>query len=171
MLEETQLSRNISAFFIAICIVITALQLTGCGNSSSEDAAIPAAPMSSAPKIPSTNATAPVKMQFSQLKFETPVKTVKDKDGLVFLEFQYADRDGKVYKCNLPKAMSEGEYLPEEWARTFKLYRLPDAVKQKKIEKDQSFSDFPFIAPKLQPVNSSQTQNGETGNTTMPMPQ
>ena len=170
VLEGNQLSRNIYAFLIAIAIVIMGLQLTGC-SSSSEDSSATTPQMSPAPKLPATTAEAPVKLKFTQLKFETPVKTVTDKDGLVFLDFQYADRDGKVYKCNLPKAMSEGDYLPEEWARTFKLYRLPDAVKQKKISNgNQSFGDFPFIAPKPQAQNAGQTQPDQSGNTSTAVP-
>jgi hypothetical protein len=95
-------------------------------------------------------------LKFSQLTLQSTIKRVKDKDGLVFLQFNYMDRDGTVYKCALPEAMAAGEYTQEEWVRTFNLYKLPDVVKQTKKTgpgEGQRIGGFPFISPKPQRRN------------------
>ncbi|MEN6357481.1 MAG: hypothetical protein ABFD83_10395 [Armatimonadota bacterium] len=139
--------------------------LTGCGNQSS-DAQPPSfdqPPASNATKMLKPTSTVQQKLKFGQLTLETPVKTTTDKNGLVFLEFQYADNSGKVYKCKLPKAMSEGEYTPDQWIATFSVYKQPDVIKQKKAKSSagQAVNDFPFIAPK--PVTQTNQNSSSAG--------
>ncbi|MCE5314775.1 MAG: hypothetical protein ABFD49_03360 [Armatimonadota bacterium] len=133
---------------------VCAFLFSGCGNNSSDtgSATAPPPPSASAPKVAAAGPAISEKLSFDQLALESPVKTVTDKNGLTFMEFQYAGRDGKVYKCRLPKAMSEGQYEPDQWVRTFNIYKLPKVIKQKKIIKKngQEVNDFPFIAPKPQ---------------------
>jgi hypothetical protein len=132
--------------------------LTGCGKSEVRATATTSSPATT-PKIPAAGPAITTKLTFDQLALESPVKKVKKK-GLVFLVFTYTDNDGKVYKCELPEAMSKGEYPPEEWIRIFNLYRLPQVLAQKKVtgKKSQAIGDFPFISPKPQEVQSPTTQ-------------
>lgn len=153
MLEENQLYSNFyKAASIIIAVLACIVLMAGCGNNSS-DAQSPSFDQTqpaNTPKLLKPISAEQQKMKFSQLTLETPAKTSTDKGGLVFLEFQYADNSGKVYKCKLPKAMSEGEYTPDQWIATFSAYKLPDVVKQKKVvnSSGQAVKDFPFIAPK-----------------------
>lgn len=99
------------------------------------------------------------KLAFDQLTLESPAKPALDKHGLTFLHFKYADNDGKVYECVMPKAMSEGQYTLSEWSSTFNAYRLPKVLAQKKVTK-QDLGDFPFISPKPQQQQQPQQQPG-----------
>jgi hypothetical protein len=101
-------------------------------------------------------------VSFGQLTFESPPKTTKDKNGLTFLRFKYADNDGKIYECVLPAAMSEGQYTLGEWLTTFSAYRLPKVLAQKKVAKQENLGDYPFISPKPQPQQTGQQQPGVT---------
>lgn len=86
---------------------------------------------------------------------------VKKQGGITFLRFKYADTDGSIYKCEMPEAMSKGSYSIEEWARTFRIYRLPQVVGHKKVVKKKGpaqFGDFPFISPKPRPVRQAPAQ-------------
>jgi hypothetical protein len=151
VLEENQLYRTFCKAASIIAAFAGVVFMMGCESNSSDaqpssfDQAQPA----SAPKMLTPISTEQQKMKFSQLTLETPVKITKDKNGLVFMEFQYADNSGKVYKCRLPKAMSEGEYTPDQWVATFSAYKQPEIVKQKKAvnSSGQAVKDFPFIAP------------------------
>ncbi|MHB9035902.1 MAG: hypothetical protein ACYC64_04495 [Armatimonadota bacterium] len=160
------------AFITAVVISsVCALLLTGCGNNSS-DTGTAYTPSTSAPtpKVPAAGPAISDKLKFDQLALESPVKTVTSKDGLVFLEFQYADRDGKVYKCKLPKAMSIGEFPPDQWVRTFNIYKLPEVIKQKNVvdKNGQPVNDFPFIAPKPRTVPSQDSTSGTPAAPPMP---
>lgn len=110
---------------------------------------------------PHTSASGPAisdKVSFDQLTLESTPKTTQDKNGLTFLRFQYADNDGKVYECVLPKAMSEGQYTLDEWSSTFNAYRLPKVVAVKKSKARENLGDFPFISPKPQVQPTTATQ-------------
>ena len=146
---------------LAVGIVVLACGafLTGCGSSTEETSG---APMPSAQgrtaKMPASGPAISDKLSFDQLTLDSSVTKVTDKNGLVYLMFAYTDMDGKVYKCKMPQAMGQGAYPPQEWLRTFTVYRLPDVIKQKRIVKKrgENVNDFPFIAPRGLPSVSSQ---------------
>lgn len=147
---------------LCVAALAVAVVLSGCGNSST-DAGM-AAPTASGP-APHTSASGQAitdKVSFDQLTLVTPSKPTKDKNGLTFLSFQYADNDGKVYECILPQAMSQGQYSLSEWVSTFNAYRLPKVLAQKKLKKGENLGDFPFISPKPQPVQ--QADQPQPGN-------
>lgn len=112
--------------------------------------------------MPPTTATAPQhtaaagpaiteKLSIDQLVLDSPIKRVKDKNNLEFLEFKYTDNDGKVYKCVLPAAMARTKRTGSEWLATFSVYRRPEVLARKPVKKsagDSSLRDFPFISPK-----------------------
>lgn len=124
-----------------------ALILAGCGNSGS-DAGLSATPSAPAPHTAASGPAVTGPVPFSALTFESNPKTSKDKNGLTFLKFRYADNDGKVYDCVLPNAMSKGQYTLGEWLSTFNAYRLPKVVAQKKAAARENMGDYPFISPK-----------------------
>ncbi len=135
------------------------LLLGGCGNKGSDTADVGMPTGSSS--ATHTSASGPAitdKVSFDQLTLESVPKATTDKNGLVFLHFKYADYDGKVYECVLPKAMSEGDFTLSEWSCTFNAYRLPKVIAQKKIEERDKYSDFPFISPKPQPVQEEEQE-------------
>ncbi|MFQ3549308.1 MAG: hypothetical protein SNJ70_06120 [Armatimonadota bacterium] len=89
------------------------------------------------------------KIEFSDLSLSSEV-TVINRSGVRYLQFEYEDSDGKIYKTIVPEAMTQGAYTPSEWKSTFRVYRAKDeaprqAPKQKKTD---DLNDFPFIAPK-----------------------
>ncbi|MGI6296440.1 MAG: lipoprotein [Armatimonadota bacterium] len=135
-----------------VVFIAVAVMLSGCGNKGSQGADVAMPTGSSAPHTSASGPAITDKVSFDQLTLESTPKAVTDKNGLVFLHFKYADYDGKVYECVLPKAMSEGEYTLSEWSSTFNAYKLPKVVAQKKVKKTEDYSDFPFISPKPQPV-------------------
>ncbi len=138
---------------VATVVLAGVVWLAGCGKSQVEISGS-VSNSTPTPKIPATGPAISSNLTFDQLAFESPVKRVKTKNGLVFLEFAYADNDGKVYQCQLPEAMSKGEYPPEEWIRIFNLYRLPQVIAHKRVVKkgSQAIGDFPFISPRPQQV-------------------
>lgn len=140
---------------ISVVLVAGAIMLGGCGNSQMDSASAPP-PSSAAPAVTKTAASGPAistKLKFAQLALDSPVKQAKNKNGLVFLSFRYTDKEGNVYNCELPAAMSEGEYTADEWLSTFAAYRLPKIVKHKVIKKKPNgLNDFPFISPKASTV-------------------
>jgi len=142
--------------------------LGGCGNNQSASSLPTPGSTGSVPKVAATGPAISTPLTFDQLPFESAVKKVKNKDGLVFLQFSYADADNKIYKCELPEAMSIGSYSPEEWRRTFKIYRLPQVIGIKKPKKSGPvvIGDFPFISPKPEQVQ----QPGQEGAPTTPQP-
>ncbi len=159
MVRTLRYDKRWCATVILAVVIAVAIMLSGCGNKGSQGADVA---MSTGSPAPHTSASGPAitdKVSFDQLTLESTPKAVPDKNGLVFLHFKYADYDGKVYECVLPKAMSEGEYTLSEWSSTFNAYKLPKVVAQKKVEKTEQYGDFPFIAPKPQPV---EPQNQET---------
>jgi hypothetical protein len=105
--------------------------------------------------MPAAGPAITTKLKFDQLAFDSPV-TKADRSGVKYYNFAFTDNDGKVYKCELPAGMAEGDYTPDEWVRTFCLYKLPEVVKQKTEKKDKvGLTDFPFIAPRQDaPANS-----------------
>ncbi|MEN6583783.1 MAG: hypothetical protein ABFD54_15160 [Armatimonadota bacterium] len=143
-------------------MLLGVLMVAGCGNQSADtsSSAMPTG-TSSAPKVPAAGPAISDKLKFDQLILDSPVKTTGGNGSPQFLQFTYTDRDGSVYKCSLPKAMSEGEYTPDEWVRTFNLYRQAKPVSHKVVPKSsdgQSVQGFPFIAPKPQAPASNTTQ-------------
>jgi len=129
-----------------------------------------APPPAPAPHVAASGPAVDVAVTFDQLTLETPPKLTKDKNGLEFLKFRYADNDGKVYDCVLPKPMSEGQYKLGEWLSTFNAYRIPKVVAQKKVAKREEFGDFPFISPKPRQQDASQQQPGSSPGDMQPLP-
>ncbi len=89
-------------------------------------------------------------LAIDQLALDSPIKRTKDTNGLEFLHFEYTDNDGKVYRCDLPAAMSEGKHKGSEWLTIFNVYRQPEVIAQKKVEPatKEQLRDFPFISPR-----------------------
>lgn len=157
---------------LACCILLlpVATLISGCGNSS--DTSAPPMPTNNAPQA-HTAASGPAisdKLFFDQLTLESPAKPDKDKNGLVFLRFKYADNDGKVYECILPKAMSEGQYTLAEWSSTFAAYRLPKVIAVKTKSSQEDLGDYPFISPKPQEQKQPEGSAGQPSQPPMPMP-
>ncbi|MDH7601894.1 MAG: hypothetical protein QHI38_07075 [Armatimonadota bacterium] len=150
-MNSTMRIRTGLVILLAATLSAVVLSLVGCGKSEPVSS-VTSSSSTSTPKIPATGPAISSNLKFDQLAFESPVKRIKKKNGLVFLEFAYADNDGKVYKCELPEAMSKGEYPPDEWIRIFNLYRRPEVIAQKKVTKksSQAIGDFPFISPRPQ---------------------
>ena len=151
---------------LAACVVAFVGLMSGCSSGQVDTSASPP-PMSSSstPKVAASGPAISASLTFDQLALETPARRVTNKNGLVFRHFSYADRDGNVYKCELPEAMSKGSYPYDEWIRTFSVYKLPQIVAKKKATKKgpQSVGGFPFIAPR--------PQKAEAPNQTQPQPQ
>jgi len=138
--------------------------VVGCSSGTETSSAPPPATTAPAPKVPAAGPAISSPVSFDQLALETPVKRVKGKNGLVFLRFAYADNDGRIYNCELPEPMSKGEYTPQEWVRTFNIYRLPKVIGQKKVAKKgpRVIGDFPFISPRPQTVQAPAAQPRQT---------
>lgn len=139
---------GISAAVLGLAFTIL---LGGC-SSSTDTSAIPppTVPAASAPQSASEPAVVE-KLSFNQLKLDSTVKHITKNGSAKYLSFVYTDNDGKVYKCEMPEAMSQGTYDPNEWVRTFNIYRLPTVIKQRKVVKrtdSQNVEGFPFISPK-----------------------
>lgn len=141
-----------------------AILLAGCGNNQIDSSASSAPPPGgSEVRVAASGPAISEKLTFEQLALDSPVSRVQSKDGPPFLHFSYTNRDGKVYKCELPEAMSKGSYSPEEWYRTFNVYRLPQVIKQKPMPKKDGqgeVADFPFISPK--PMTEPAVGDGQT---------
>jgi hypothetical protein len=148
----------------AVAIVAVVAMMTGCGNSGTDSTYNGASAPSTAPHTAASGPAITDKVAFDQLTLESPAKPSADKNGLVFLRFKYADSDGKVYECVLPRAMSQGQYTLSEWSSTFNAYRLPKVLAQKKINKREEYGDFPFISPKPQAAQPVQSQPGSAGS-------
>lgn len=143
-----------------LSLLAVALIISGCGNSSDTSMA-PPAPTQTAPQAhtAASGTALSAQLSFDQLTLESPAKMEKDKNGLTFLRFKYADNDGKVYECVLPKAMSEGQYTLPEWSSTFNAYRLPKVLAVKKKGNKEDLGDYPFISPRPQ-AQPATTSNG-----------
>ena len=132
----------------------------GCGNSDVDtSSSMSPSPGAQAPKLPASGPAISDKLTFDQLTLDSPAKFVTEKNGLKYISFAYTDNDGKVYKCKMPEAMAQGTYPPQEWLRTFTIYRLPEVIKQKHVAKKSGgggINDFPFIAPR--PANAAPEQ-------------
>jgi hypothetical protein len=128
------------------------LLMPGCGNKVDTPSDVPST-NTPATTVPAAGPAIDAKLTFDQLALESPVSKVT-KGGLAFLSFAFADRDGKVYKCVLPQAQSQGSYTCDQWVRTFIVYKLPQVIAQKKTTKKgpTNVNGFPFISPKPQPV-------------------
>lgn len=143
---------------MVIIVLACAALMSGCGNSDVDTSAVTPSPGAQAPKLPASGPAISDKLSFDQLTLDSPAKHVTDKNGLVYITFAYTDNDGKVYKCKMPEAMAQGTYPPQEWLRTFTIYRLPEVIKQKHVAKKSGggINDFPFIAPR--PANAAPGQ-------------
>lgn len=167
MSYTTGMSRLIFVIVLTACLAV----LAGCGKSQQESTAPPPSSPGTTAKLPAVGPAISAKLTFDQLALESPVKRVKTKNGLVFLHFEYADNDGNVYKCELPEAMSKGEYTPEEWIRIFNLYKRPQVIAQKKKPSRQgsrAISDFPFISPRPQTVETSPSKPATSQSPQLP---
>jgi len=160
--------RRAVLIMMSLALAASAIVLAGCGKSGTD--AESTAP-SRTNRTPHTAASGPAvsgTVSFDQLTLESAPKTTKDKNGLSFLRFKYADNDGKVYECVLPAAMSEGQYTLGEWLSTFNAYRLPKVLAQKKVLKQENLGDYPFISPKPRSQQTGQEQPGGTPPDTSP---
>lgn len=152
---------------IMCCLLLAGASvfISGCGNSGNDSTATPISTGNTS--TVHTAASGPAisdKLFFDQLTLESAPKPEKDTNGLIFLRFKYADSDGKVYECVLPKAMSEGQYSLAEWSSTFAAYRLPKVVAVKK-KSSVDLGDYPFISPR------PQQQQQPAANPSQPAPQ
>lgn len=141
---------------IVIAALACSILVGGCGNSDTDTAVTPVSPGAQTPKLPASGPAISDKLAFDQLTLDSPAKRITEKNGLVYLTFAYTDNDGKVYKCKMPEAMAQGTYPPQEWLRTFTIYRLPEVIRQKHVAKKSgggNINDFPFIAPR--PANTA----------------
>lgn len=136
-------------------VALTAILMAGCGNNQADTSAPAPAPAPEAKSAASGPAIS-TKLKFSQLALDSPVKRVTNKEGLVYFYFKYTDKDNNVYNCELPEAMSEGEYTADEWLATFAQYKLPQVVKHKAVKKSKTkgLNDFPFISPKSESAHT-----------------
>lgn len=126
--------------------------ISGCGNKAADTSA-----MSAPPPPPGGPASAPAsnqpaqKIKFDKFQFDKPAKLVTNQNGIGYYHFAYTDQEGKVYNCQLPAAMAQGEYTADEWIRTFDIYKLPKVIGQKKVSAPgsaQSVDGFPLVSPK-----------------------
>ncbi len=159
---------------LGIISVMALALIAGCGNKQPDASMQVPPPSPPATNMPAAGPAISTKLKFEQLALESPVKAI-EKKGLPFLQFAFADRDGNVYKCELPKAMSEGEYPIDEWIRTFNVYKLPQVIAQRKVKKGpKDVGGFPFISPKPQPVATEAPPQAQQPKMptlpTMPMP-
>lgn len=146
--------------------------ITGCGNNEANTpAVVPPSETTQTPKVAASGPAISEPVEFNQLALESPVKKFT-KQGVVYLRFRYADRDGNIYECELPEEMSKGSYTIDEWTRTFNVFRLPKVVAKKKIatknDKQTELRDFPFISPK--PQKSQQRPPAQQQPAVEPMP-
>ena len=150
-----------------LAVAAAAMMVSGCGNSATDTGATAAPTSAPAPHASASGQAIVDKVSFDQLTLESPAKTVKDKHGLVFLQFKYADSDGKVYECMLPMAQSKGQFTLSEWSSTFNAYRSPKVLAQKKVAHKEQLGDFPFISPKPQAQQQAE-QQGQQGQQSGP---
>jgi hypothetical protein len=149
---------------LAICGA--AALLGGCGSSEPTATQTPLTP----PRPTHTAAIGPAvvsELSMDQLVLDSPIAHVKDSNGLEFMVFKYTDNDGKVYKCVLPAAMAEGKHKPNEWISTFNVYRQPEVLAQKKVDRSDNMGDFPFISPKPKEAPQEEAEKPKS-NITVP---
>jgi hypothetical protein len=143
---------------LALSLLILAAILSGCGNDQVDSSATMTPPPQAAPNVPASGPALSDKLSFDQLAFDSSVKRVETKQGVVYLHFSYTDRTGKVYKCELPEAQSKGSFLRDEWLAVFNAYRLPTVIKTKAPPTNplsKGVTDFPFISPRPGAASSS----------------
>ena len=173
-MQNLKLVRILSGIAVAtgLCAVVF---LGGCSNSSTDTTTTSIPTTSQEPqKAPPTAPAVDAKLSFDHLVLESPVTTVKESHGLTYKTFKYADTDGKIYKCKLPQAMTGGSHTPTEWLSSFSVYREPEVLGQKKIVKKKigetdNLNDFPFIAPRPQKAEKSDSTTSESPTPRMPM--
>lgn len=149
---------RLTGSLLAISFVLLAAVLTGCGNDQADTSATATPPPQAEANVPASGPALSDKLTFDQLAFDSPVKKVRTKQGVVYLHFSYTDRTGKVYKCELPEAQSKGSNLRDEWLAVFNAYRLPTVIKTKAPPANplaKSVNDFPFISPRPGAAKSS----------------
>ena len=154
--------RMLVPVILAACAVACVGLMSGCSSSRVDTAPPPPVSSSSKAKVAASGPAISTSLTFDQLALGSPVQRVTNKNGLVFLHFSYANRDGNVYKCELPQAMSKGSYPYDEWIRTFSIYKLPQVVAKKSVTKKghQTVGGFPFIAPRPQRVEAPKQPQG-----------
>lgn len=147
-----------------ISISIT-LPLLGTGCVTRDNATV------STSSMPVTTATQAPQVQIVQAEKESTFADVVPKwktvsnGQVVYYCFDYADRDGQVHRCELPKAMTEGKWKQSAWECTFQAYTVhseaaPQTVARKVEHVD--VSDFPFVSPPSCGLASSQMQLPQT---------
>lgn len=147
--------------YVALAILVVLLVVGGCGNSNTDTSTAPIVSQAPPPMAPKSVVPVPVPVTFEQLSLESKVTRKTDPNGLTFYVFSYADRDGRVYKCELPAAMAQGQKTPDTWTRVFDTHRLTQTSVKRKAVKDTNndgLNDFPFIAPK--PASTTTPQPG-----------
>ena len=138
--------------------VIACALIIGCSNTTPDTASSFGPPPGGQAQQKAILNKAAQNIPFNQVTLESPV-TPFTNNKLVFLRFSFADLDGKIYKCELPKEMSKGSFTQAEWIRTFRLYKLPQVIGKKVIVKKTrtDINDFPFISPKAQAGGAAAT--------------
>jgi|GEM_PF-989449 len=150
---------------IGLILISVALPFVGSGCGSKGEAAI-----STTPTPALTTAQVPqavVSPNEKELPFSDIVPRWKAvaNGQVVYYYFSYADRDGRVHRCELPKAMSEGRLTRSAWDCTFQVYEIhpevapqPVVVQTKQVDMD----DFPFVSPPSNGPAISQAQLAQT---------
>ena len=141
--------KRIGALSACVGVLCAACVLGGCGKKDTRATSTMTRPPAR-PEHKAAAGTAIDKVTIDQLVLDSPVSRKKDPNGLEFLHFKYTDNDGKVYMCVLPAAMAEGEHGISEWLGTFNVYRRPEVLAQKTVDKKpgEKLGDFPFISPR-----------------------
>jgi hypothetical protein len=170
---RSAIGRITGLVFLAVLMWFAAF-ITGCGNNEANTpAVVPPSETTHTPKVAASGPAVSEPVEFNQLALESPVKKFT-KQGIVYLRFRYADRDGNVYECELPEEMSKGSYTIDEWTRTFNVFRLPKVVAKKKIapkkDKQTELRDFPFISPKPQKTQQQPPVKQQPSVEPMPIP-
>lgn len=135
-------------FLLMFMLAFSTGFLGGCGDNSAMTAA-PMPPRKPLPVI--TVSTEPRKMKFNQMVFESAITKTRDENNLMFYVFNYSDNDGKGYRCRLPVAMAQGEYVASDWISTFNVYREVPINTAKKVARranSANIHDFPFVVRK-----------------------
>lgn len=152
--------RNSTSAVLGLAALVAISILSGCGTSSTDTASLSPSSPTPAQHASAAGVAVNAELTMDQIAFDSAVKHVKDKNGLEFLHFNYTDTDGKVYKCNLPAAMTEGKRTPSQWLALFDAYKVPEAVATKKTvtTRSEHLGDFPFISPKpVRPAPEAKT--------------
>jgi len=143
----------IACLAVTLCLLPT---LTGCSRAkpraNRDVMSVPTDTVATAPPAVAAPAAVPATPSDSytsdQLVLASPVQRVVTKQGLVFLHFRYADREGIVRECELPQAMAQNSYSLTGWLSLFRTYSKPQVVVRKPVRQIPSYIyDLPIISP------------------------